>query len=200
MYRGEITCSVPEEYDWTRFGATGAIVTMNEVINHIQEIRLPRRPRSTIVLGSISGGQAYSAIATNAVLRFEIRTESEEIGKEIFQQMQAIIADVSSQSGADVTLDVFARRRPGGITYQHPLAKASRRIMGALDIQPRKSPSTSELSAFIGHDIPAITIGITSGERQNTPEEEVAIEPIFTGIAQLIGILLAIDRGFCGED
>jgi acetylornithine deacetylase/succinyl-diaminopimelate desuccinylase-like protein len=197
MYRGEIVCSVPEEYDWTRFGATGAIVTMNEVINHIQEIRLPRRPRSTIVLGSIIGGQSYNTIATNAVLRFEIRTESEQIGEEIFHQMGAIISEVSSQTGADITLDVFARRRPGGITYQHPLAKAARRIMSTLEIQPRKSPSTSELSAFIDHDIPAITIGIAYGEHHNTPEEEVLIEPVFTGLAQLVGILLAIDRGFC---
>ncbi|UCF98708.1 MAG: peptidase dimerization domain-containing protein [Spirochaetaceae bacterium] len=200
MYRGEIVCSVPEEYDWTRFGASGAIVTINEVINHIQEIRLPRRPRSTIVLGSILGGQAYNTIATNAVLRFEIRTESEEIGEEIFHQMEAIISEVSSQTGADITLDVFARRRPGGITYQHPLARAVRRIMSALDIQPRKSPSTAELSAFIGHDIPAITVGVTYGEHLNTPEEEVLIEPMFTGLAQLIGILLAIDRGFCNAD
>jgi tripeptide aminopeptidase len=200
MYRGEIVCSVPEEYDWTRFGATGAIVTMNEVINHIQEIRLPRRPRSSIVLGSIMGGQSYNTIATNAVLRFEIRTESEQVGEEIFHEMEAIISEVSSQTGADITLDVFARRRPGGITYHHPLARAARRIMGALDIQPRKSPSTSELSAFISHELPAITIGITYGEHQNTPEEEVSIEPIFTGLAQLIGILLAIDRGFCSAD
>jgi len=200
MYRGEIVCSVPEEYDWTRFGATGAIVTINEVINRIQEIRLPRRPRSTIVLGSIMGGKAYNTIATDAVLRFEIRTESEEVGEEIFHEMEAIISEVSSQTGADINLDVFARRRPGGITYQHPLARAARRIMGSLDIQPRKSPSTSELSAFINHEIPAITIGITYGEHQNTPEEEVAIEPIFNGLAQLIGILLAIDRGFCLAD
>jgi di/tripeptidase len=200
MYRGEIVCAVPEEYDWTRFGATGAIVTINEVINHIQEIRLPRRPRSTIVLGSIMGGQAYNTIATNAVLRFEIRTESEQIGEEIFHQMEAIISDVSSQTGADISLEVFARRRPGGITYQHPLSRATRRIMSALDIQPRKSPSTSELSAFIGYDIPAITIGMTYGEHLNTPEEEIIVEPIFTGLAQLTGILLAIDRGFCSED
>jgi len=175
-------------------------VTINEVINHIQEIRLPRRPRSSIVLGSIMGGQAYNTIATNAMLRFEIRTESEQVGEEIFHQMEAIISEVSSQTGADISLDVFARRRPGGISYQHPLARAARRIMSTLDIQPRKSPSTSELSAFINHQIPAITIGITYGEHQNTPEEEVAIEPVFTGLAQLIGILLAIDRGFCRAD
>ena len=64
MLRGEIECTVPAEYDWTRFGASGAIVTLNEVINRILEIPLPRRPRTTIVLGSVEGGQSFSSIAT----------------------------------------------------------------------------------------------------------------------------------------
>ncbi len=200
MFRGEIRCTVPEEYDWTRFGAVGAIVTMNDVINRILEIPLPRRPRATIVLGSLVGGQAYDTIATSATLRFEIRTESEQIAGEIYHQMEDIVSEVSSQTGAEVTLDIFSRRRPGGISFQHPLARASRRIMRALDVQPRKSPSTADLSAFIDHRIPAITIGMTHGELQNEPGEQVMIEPIFTGLAQLIGILLAIDRGLCSEN
>jgi metal-dependent amidase/aminoacylase/carboxypeptidase family protein len=199
MMRGEIICAVPEEYDWTRFGAVGAIVTLNEVINKILEIPLPKRPPSTIVLGSVEGGQHFDTVATRALLRFEIRSESEVLEEEIYQQIEDIISEVSSQTGAEITLDVFARRKPGGISFSHPLAKYARRIMKALQIQSRKSPSTSELSAFIDREIPAITIGISTGERQDQPNELVHIEPMFTGLAQLIGILMAIDRGYCRE-
>ena len=199
MLRGEIVCSVPEEYDWTRFGASGAIMTLNEVINRMLEIPLPKRPRTTIVLGSVEGGQSFSAIATKAILRFEIRSESHGLSSEIYQQIEDIIADVSTQSGSDVTLEIFARRRPGGIPFAHPLAKHARSIMKILDIESRKSPSTSELAAFIERNIPAITVGITQGEHQNQLNETAMIEPIFTGLAQLIGILLCIDRGLCDE-
>ena len=200
MFRGEISVQVPEAYDWTRFGAVGAIVSLNDVIHRILEIPLPRRPRSTIVLGSVEGGKAYNTISTEALLRFEVRTESEQIGAEIVQHLEDITSDVSSQTGAEVTLDIFAHRRPGGISFQHPLARNARRIMRTLGIQPRRSPSTSELAAFIERDMPAVTIGITYGERQNQPDEMVQIEPMFTGLAQLLGILLAIDGGFCLED
>ncbi len=200
MLRGEIHCQVPEEYDWTRFGAVGAIVTMNEVINRLLEIPLPRRPRTAIVLGSIEGGQAqHNSIAVQSLLRFEIRTESHEVSREVQQRMEDICSEVSSQTGAEVTLDIFARRDPGGIPFSHPLAGCARRIMRALAIPPRQSPSTSELSAFIDRKVPAITIGITNGEHQNQPNELVLIEPIFTGLAQLLGILLATDRGLCDE-
>ena len=96
-------------------------------------------------------------------------------------------------------METFARRRPGGIPFAHPLAKQAGSIMKRRNIESRKSPSTSELAAFIERSIPAITIGITNGERQNQLDEAVMIEPIFTGLAQLIGILLCIDRGYCDE-
>ncbi len=46
VVRGEINCRVPEEYDWSRFGASGAIVNINDVLNRIVEIPIPRRPRT----------------------------------------------------------------------------------------------------------------------------------------------------------
>ena len=199
MMRGEIACTVPEEYDWTRFGAVGAIVTLNEVINKILEIPLPRRPRCAIVLGSVEGGQLFDTVATHALLRFEIRSESEGLEEAIHRQIEDIVSEVASQTGADVRLDIFAQRNPGGIAFSHPLAKSARKIMQALNIQSRKSPSTSELSAFIDHNIPAITVGMSGGEHQNQINETVLIQPIFTGLAQLIGILMAIDRGYCSE-
>lgn len=200
MLRGEITCRVPEEYDWTRFGAVGAIITINEVINKILEIPLPKRPRTTVVMGSIRGGTSFNTIANKAKLLFEIRSESGEIVKDIGQQIEDIAATVSSTTGAEVIVDIFAERRPGGIPFTHLLAKNTRTIMKTLNIKPRISPSTSELAAFINSNIPALTLGITNGENMADEIEAIKIKPIATGIAQIIAILLAIDRGFCNDN
>lgn len=200
MMRCEISYTVPEEYDWTRFGAVGSIVVINEVINQILEIPLPRRPRTSIVLNSIEGGgKSFDKIAKTAVLRFEIRSESGEMVVRLRDQIESIVAEVSSNTGAEVTFDVFARRKPGGIAFSHPLAVSVREIMRTLEIKPRISPSTSELSAFIDRNVPALTLGITDGEKMNDRNEAVIIDPIFRGITQLIGLVLAIDRGYCNE-
>ena len=79
MLRGELRYQVPEEYDWTRFNSVGAIVNMNEMINKILEIPLPRKPKTSIMLGSIRGGSSYNTLPTKANLKFEIRSESEEM-------------------------------------------------------------------------------------------------------------------------
>lgn len=197
ILRGEIVCSVPEEYDWTRFGATNAIVLINEVINKLLEISVPARPRSKIELGRIEGGTSVNRVPTEARLEFEVRSESARIVESMSRNIDAIITEVSSKSRADIHWEEFARRKATGIPFQHPLVKTSTAVMKTLDISPTITPSTSELSAILGHHIPAVTLGLTRVERVNQLQETMKIEPVFTGIAQLVAILKAIDEGIC---
>lgn len=197
MIRGEITCKVPETYDWSRFGDASAILTMNEVINKINDIRLPKRPRTSIIMGCISGGSSFNTIAREATLGFEVRSESQEVVERAGKIIDDIVKEVSSKTGDEVELDIFARRRPGGIPYAHPLNKCARSVMNKLKIEPRLAPSTSELAALIDKEIPALTLGITTGDRLHKTDESVKIKPIYKGLAQIIGILIATDGGFC---
>lgn len=197
MLRGEITCTVPESYDWSRFGDASAILTLNEVINKINDIRLPKRPRTSIVMGSIVGGTSFNTIARDATLGFEVRSESQEVVEKAGETIQDIVMEVSSKTGDQVELDIFAKRSPGGIPFAHPLTNCARLVMESLDIEPRLAPSTSELSALIDEEIPALTLGITVGERTFKTNETIQIDPIFKGLAQLIGIILAVDGGYC---
>ncbi len=199
MLRGEIQYRVPEEYDWTRFGAGGAIVNINEIVNRMLEIPLPRRPRTTIVLSSIEAGASFSMMPTQASLRFEIRSESGDLVQDLANKIGDIAAEVSSQTGAEVEFNVLSRRRPGGIKFSHPLADHAREILKRLDINTRITPSTSELSAFIDKGIPAVTVGLSDGENINEEDERVEIEPISRGVAQLVGLIVALDRGCCDD-
>jgi acetylornithine deacetylase/succinyl-diaminopimelate desuccinylase-like protein len=199
MARCEVSYRLPEEYDWTRFGAVGSIVTINELINRILEIPIPKRPKTNIVLGSINGGRSFNSIATESQLRFEIRSESGDMVEQLRQRIEDIATEVSSHNGSEVAINILAQRRPGGISFSHPLAANARTLMSSLGINPRVTPSTSELSAFIDEHIPALTLGLTDGENLNKPEESIELEEIYTGLTQFLGILLAIDRGLCDE-
>jgi di/tripeptidase len=108
MKRGEIVCRVPEEYDWSRFGDASAILTLNEVINHINDLRLPQRPRTSVVMGSIEGGSSFNTTALNAKLQFEIRSESSDMVQDLHQSTEEIVSEVSHRSGDTINLDIFA--------------------------------------------------------------------------------------------
>lgn len=97
-------------------------------------------------------------------------------------------------------LKVIARRRSGSIASDHPIVKSTRKIMEALGLEPVVAPSVGVLSALIAKKIPSITLGITKGKNRNELDEAIMIEPIFSGLAQLVAVLQAIDGGSYDED
>lgn len=199
MMRCEITCVIPEEYDWTRFGASGAVTTMSKVVNRILELPLPKKPQTGILLGSIQGGTSFNTIATQAVLKFEIRSESESMVKQLAHAIGNITEEISSLTNAEVNFHIIATRKPGGIRFSHPLVEQTREVLKVLGIKHRIQPSTSELAAFISRGIPALTLGLTTGENMDKTNESIRIQPMYRGITQLLGVIFAIDRGCCDE-
>ena len=200
MMRCEIVYNTPENYDWKRFGRIGAIETLSEIITRVREIPIPNKPRTSISFGSFDSGTTYSTVATEGILRFEIRSETEEMVKTLKHQIQDIVAEVSSNYGVEVEMSVVGQRKPGGIPFTHPLTTAARNIMEKMDIKYSVQPNTSELSAFIDRNIPAITLGITNCIRKDKNTEEIEIEPISYGLKILLGLVLSIDRGNYDEN
>ena len=199
MFRGVITCKLPEELDWKKAGQNSAIIALNDVINRILEIPIPRRPRTAIVLGAIRGGKSYNIMATQSSLRFEVRSESAELVESIRERIDDIIAHVAASHKADFEFTVVSRREPGGIDVGHPLVKSCRRIMEELKLKPTILPSMSEVSELISRGLPAVTLGITEASNLHDLNETIRIPPIYTGLAQRLAVLLAIDGGFCNE-
>lgn len=193
MMRGEIRVEVPDEYDFSRFGVTGAIVHLNDIINRILEIPRPSRPQTSVVFGSLHGGNTFHELARKAALRFEIRSESDEVADRIEGRISDILLEVRARSGVTVEMDKIAFRRHGGITFDHPLVELCRGVMDGLGLEPKIGPSMSELSALIARGIPAVTLGLSTGHQVNTLEEAVEIEPMFTGITQVLGVLGRLD-------
>ncbi|MBP7829133.1 MAG: peptidase dimerization domain-containing protein [Kiritimatiellae bacterium] len=196
MLRGEITCRLPDEYNWAQHGATGSIIPMNDVITRINRIAVPRRPFTSVVLGMIHGGISHQNIARQTTLGLEIRSESAEILQQLRDQIEDIAEELSAQSGVVVTADFFARRAPGGLDRAHPLVRAGHAVLSRLGLAPMTYLTTSGLSAFAARRIPALTLGVTTGERLGRLDEfdeACAIGPMATGLAQLAGLLLAAD-------
>ena len=119
--------------------------------------------------------------------------------EELASKIRYLTDEMTSRIGAHVEFREISRRKYGGMEFSHPMNVMAREILNKLEITPRLTPSTSELSAFIDKGIPALTIGLTNGENMETPEEAIRLEPISKGMAQLIALIKAIDRGCCNE-
>ena len=199
MIRGEIECNIHTANGWEHKFRPNAILILNEVINQILAMRLPQRPRSRVIFGKISGGFKHGAIAYDAKIGFEIQSESDKMVKSIYNDIQDIVGDISHEHAVDLQLKTISNVNASKLRFNHPLVKRTGEIMRSLDLKPVNADSESELSIFLSHKIPAVTVGITYGENYHLENSSMSIEPMFRGIAQIIGIIMAIDSGVCDE-
>lgn len=198
VIRGNIDCRVRRGA--TGLAAGGAIPVLNRILTKMLEIPLPQDPVTQLILGSIDAGTTYNTPSRDAHLRFEIRSEGVGVAGEIYEQIEAVIAEANATPGAMAELTRVGYRKNNAINFSHPLVRGARRILKELEVEDHAAPSTGELSSLLSRGIPSLVIGLTNGEHRHEYNEMIEIEPIFTGLAQLITLLQAIDGGFCDVD
>ncbi len=201
LKRCEITCNVSSGAAQKQQTFTpNAILIINEIITQILELRLPQRPRTRVMIGKIFGGLKHGDIALKASLGLEIQSDSADMVKTVFADIKDIVDGVSHEHRVNLRLTTISEQPPSRMKFSHPLVKATVAVMKKLRVEPVNAPSESELSAFLSKDIPAVTLGLTHGEDDSLPENsKIKIDPIFKGIAQVVGVLKAIDSGVCDE-
>ena len=200
--RADITCAIRPLPEPSRsYGSESALVVLNHIINRVLGIATPSRPYTRIKMGKMWAGVSYDVEPDHAELGLEIVSHSDEMIEQICRQIDEIVLEMSARHAVDAQLDVFFLTRAGGIPFAHPMVKAVLEVMQQLAIEPDQGHSPSELSELIARNVPAVTLGITRGAKARRKEpDHVLIDPILTGVAQLLGVILAFDKGVCDED
>lgn len=199
MIRCDITCQIVAEKGVEYRFKPNAILVLHELINQILAIPLPQKPRSRIIIGKINGGLKHGMIALDATLGLEIQSDSVKMVKTIFEDIKDMVTGISHEFGVRMKLETLSTVTASRLRYNHPLVKAAGQVMQTLGIDTVGEPSESELSILLSKKIPAVTLGLTHGENYHQPKSQLEIEPMFKGIAQVIGVLQAIDSGVCDE-
>ncbi len=198
MIRVEVHCHISAVGQETTH-RPNAILVLNEIINEILQLRLPLKPRTKIIIGKISGGFKHGKIAFGSNLGFEIQSGSDKIAREVYKDIQDIVTGMGHEKNVYLKISVISNVHAASLPYNHPLVKNTVAVMKKLDLKPAREASASELSIFLSRKIPAVTLGITRGNNYQTEKAVMEIEPMFKGIAQIFGVMMAIDSGVCDE-
>jgi hypothetical protein len=198
MIRCEIICHTPSSRGPKKDFPVNAILVLNETINRIlaQTRPLPP-PRTQIIFGTIAGGLKHGQIPNKATLGLEIRSNLDRCVGSLFTNIRDIVSELAHEYRVDLSLKTISNVRAARLDENHKLVKTAASIIKLLDIQPVTGSSESELSIFLYRNIPALTLGISYGNGYQKPDAAMQIEPMFKGIAQVVGILNTIDSGVC---
>jgi acetylornithine deacetylase/succinyl-diaminopimelate desuccinylase-like protein len=197
MVRCEIICRIPASQRVYGQHQSNAILVLNQAINKILDIESPLPSKTRIIFGTISGGLKHGQIPYKAALGLEIRSDSGKIVTRLYAEIKSILDALAQKLSVELDLKTVSNVRATRLEATHPLVRAAVSIMHALGIQPVMGPSESELSIFLSQNIPALTLGISHGTGYQTAQAAMQIDSIFKGIAQVVGVLKAIDSGVC---
>jgi acetylornithine deacetylase/succinyl-diaminopimelate desuccinylase-like protein len=200
--RGDIICRTSEptrSETWGKFGYSSANMVLSEIMSKLYSISLPRQPKTVLNIGMISGGESYSSVSTEASLNLEVLSEDDTVTDKLIDQINDTCIDIGAKHGVEVTIDFFGRHYSAGLSPSHPFVKAATAIVTSLGYNPIMEYSNSEIAVPLAMNIPTLTLAVSTGNLSNTPKGYIDLEPIPTGILQIVMLLYAIDKGFCDD-
>ncbi|RPI41842.1 MAG: peptidase M20, partial [Betaproteobacteria bacterium] len=164
--RFRVTYQGPGGHSFGAFGLPSAVHAMGRAIAKIADMRTPQEPKTTFNVGRVRGGTGATAIAEDAAMDIDVRSNSGEELQKIAAAVLAII-DASAREenarwGSDrlgVRTEEIGDRPAGEQDKDGPIVRAAVAALAALgigDIQYGASSTDCNIPISLG--IPAIAL------------------------------------------
>ena len=171
--RVEISIAGPGGHSWSDFGVPNPIHALGRGIGHFVTVRVPEFPRTSFNIGEIEGGSSVNTIPASAVMKVDLRSESEtELGKlENFlrESIQTGVNDemaaarargmAGTSSALDLKITVLGVRPAGELPENSTLLHALLAADNQLGNRSRRERSSTDANIPLALGIPAISMG-----------------------------------------
>src|SRR6516165_2272127 len=167
-HRYEMTFKGPGGHSFREFGLPSAIHAMGRAIAKIADLETPADPRTTFTVGTVSGGTSVNAIAAEARMAVDMRSDSTEELLKLETRLLDLVRQAAVEENArwnsdklSVEIKLIGDRPAGIVAMDSPILQATQRAVTVLTRAPRVtfagSSTDSNLAMSMG--IPAVTIG-----------------------------------------
>jgi tripeptide aminopeptidase len=162
IYRG------PGGHSFQEFGLPSAIHAIGRAIAKISDLQTPSDPKTTFTVGTVSGGTSVNAIAAEAKMTVDMRSNSTEellkLEARLLDAVKQAVVEENARWESDklsVEIKLIGDRPAGIVAMDSPIVQATQRAVSAIARGPRVtfagSSTDSNLAMSLG--IPAVTIG-----------------------------------------
>ena len=167
-HRYEFTFTGPGGHSFQEFGLPSATHAMGRAIAKISELTPPAEPRTTFTVGTVSGGTSVNAIAAEAKMAVDMRSNTTEELLKLEEKLLALVkdavADENRRWGSDkmtVTAKLIGDRPAGRVAENSPIVLATQRAVVTVSpgAKVTLSGSSTDSNVAMSLGIPAVTIG-----------------------------------------
>lgn len=180
--RRRVTVTGPGGHAWERADAPSAVHAAARMVTAIVDLERPAGARCAVNVGLISGGEAINARARRASFDLDLRADRPEA----LATLAAAAADVTAAAdGVEVTTAELSARPAGRIAADHPLVRAAVAALRDIGRDAVLVAASTDANAAYAAGVPAITVGVTTGGGEHTPEEWIDLPPLPAGLSAL---------------
>jgi tripeptide aminopeptidase len=167
-HRFEMIFTGPGGHSFQEFGLPSAIHAMGRAIAKISELRPPSDPKTTFTVGTVKGGTSVNAIAAEARMAVDMRSNSTEELLKLEEKLlglvkQAVVEENARWNTDKMTVEIkLIGDRPAGIVeMDSPIVQATQRAVSTITGGKRATfggaSTDSNIAMSLG--IPAVTVG-----------------------------------------
>jgi len=165
--RFEIMISGPGGHSWSDFGVPNPIVALARAIDQIAELPLPASPKTTINVGTISGGTSVNTIPEAAVMRVDVRSSQpsdfERIERALHDCVRKAVLDSQSPRSVHKQLKyeikVVGDRPAAELRMDAPILQAVKAADSQLGIKSRIHRASTDANIPLALGIDALALG-----------------------------------------
>jgi tripeptide aminopeptidase len=165
-YRVEFTGS--GGHSWGDFGLPNPVHAAGRAISRLAAYPVPKDPRTTFNVGSVTGGTSVNAIPSSAKMEVDLRSAADaELRRLDAFFRRAMKEALDEENGVrrpgdpplKLQLDLIGERPSGETAANSPLVKLAIESTKQIGVEPRLDQSSTDSNLPISLGIPAITLG-----------------------------------------
>jgi tripeptide aminopeptidase len=189
--RYRITICTPGGHSWVDYGQPSAVHLLASLITRLETIPLPQKPRTTMNVGTISGGTSVNTIAPQASLELDLRSEGAQALEVVSNKVEKLVQETNRED-VQVLVEVIGERPPGKISIRHPLVRLAVRCLQHQGLTPRFNAGSTDANIPLSRGLPAICLGLTTGRGAHTLAEQIYTDQVSKGLDQLVCLVEAL--------
>jgi tripeptide aminopeptidase len=158
--RLRVSVDGPGGHSWADAGRPNAIVMLAEALVAVSRLALPTSPRTTLNVGTITGGNSVNSIAATASADLDLRSAS---GMELERLELAVLRTIGGAlrpyAGTTFGVGRIGDRPAGALDADSALAKSLRAVDRHLGIVTDSRLGSTDANLPLSLGIPALAIG-----------------------------------------
>jgi tripeptide aminopeptidase len=167
-HRYEMIFRGPGGHSFQEFGLPSAIHAMGRAIAKISELQTPAEPKTTFTVGTVAGGTSVNAIAAEARMAVDMRSDSTEellkLEARLLDLVKQAVVEENMRWNSDkisVEIKLIGDRPAGIVALDSPIVQATQRAVAVVARAPRVTfaGSSTDSNWAMSRGIPAVTIG-----------------------------------------